>query len=84
MSFLIDQFLAFDAEPGDVFAGAVDPTRIGDVGPFLRRLHDASRSPAGPTALGTFTDPRVRAILPQAPGGRLFTDAFFRRSPSRR
>src|SRR5262249_1593043 len=30
----------------------------------------------GPTALGTFTDPRVRAIMPQAPAAPFPTDFF--------
>jgi predicted dienelactone hydrolase len=76
MSFLIDQFLAFDGEAGNFFEGAVDPARIGLSGHSFGGY--TSFAIAGGTfGLGTFTDARVKAILPQAPAANAFPDAFF-------
>jgi len=75
MSFLIDQFLAFDGESGNFFANAIDPNRIGASGhSFGGYTVLALAGGAGPA--GTFTDPRVKTILPQAPAAP-FSDAFF-------
>ncbi len=75
LSFLIDRFAAFSAEPGTPFTGAVDTTRIGASGhSFGGYTVFALAGGAGP--LGTFTDARVRAILPQAPAAP-FPASFF-------
>jgi predicted dienelactone hydrolase len=75
ISFVLDQFLAFDSEPGNFFAGAVDPARVGASGhSFGGYTAFALAGGAGPA--GTFTDPRVKAIMPQAPAAP-FSDAFF-------
>jgi predicted dienelactone hydrolase len=71
MSFLIDRFLAFDADPQSPFAGAIDGTRIGASGHSFGGL-TAFRL-AGPDPL---RDPRVKAILPQAPGSPFPPDFF--------
>jgi predicted dienelactone hydrolase len=74
LSFLLDRFFAFDAEPGNTFAGAIDTARVGASGhSFGGFTVLAIAGGAGP--LGTFTDPRVRAILPQAPAAP-FPPAF--------
>src|SRR5262245_32342212 len=75
LSFLLDRFFAFDAEPGNAFAGAIDTARVGASGhSFGGFTVFVIAGGAGP--LGTFTDPRVRAILPQAPAAP-FSSAFF-------
>src|SRR5262245_31738683 len=76
MSFLIDQLLAFDAEPGNFFDGAIDPGRIGMSGHSFGGYTTFAVA-GGPFALGTFRDPRIRAIFPQAPYSAIFPDAFF-------
>ncbi len=69
LSFLIDQFLAFNVEAGNRFEGAIVPEAIGASGhSFGGFTVFALAGPAG--------DPRIRAILPQAPGAP-FDDAFF-------
>ena len=76
MSFLIDEFSAFTAETGNFFDGAIDLERIGMSGHSFGGY--TSFALAGPDfALGTFTDPRIKAILPQAPAAFFFEDAFF-------
>jgi predicted dienelactone hydrolase len=75
MSFLIDQFEAFNTETGNFFAGAVDPARIGMSGHSFGGYTSFALA-GGEFFLGTFTDARVKAILPQAPAGP-FDDAFF-------
>ncbi len=76
MSFIIDRFLAFDAQPGHAFAGAIDENRIGasghSFGGFTAFLLAGTDGSAG----GAFVDERVKAILPQAPAAP-FSDAFF-------
>ncbi len=74
MSFLIDEFTAFDAAPGNFFEGAIDEAKIGASGhsfggftSFLLAGDDAG--------FGSFTDARVKAILPQAPAAG-FDTAF--------
>jgi dienelactone hydrolase len=63
LTFLIDQFLAFDAEGGTFFAGAIDANRIGATGHSYGG-HTVLALAVGSFSLGTFTEPRVRAILP--------------------
>jgi predicted dienelactone hydrolase len=76
LSFMIDQFLAFDGEPGNFFEAAIDPDRIGVSGHSFGGY--TSFAIAGGTfALGTFTDTRVKGILPQAPAASFFPDEFF-------
>ena len=75
LSFLIDRFLAFGSEPGNFFEGAVDATRVGAAGHSLggSTVMALARGPF--EALGqqrTFTDPRVKAILPLDPGPHYF------------
>jgi predicted dienelactone hydrolase len=69
MSFLIDQFLAFNAESGDRFVGSIIPEAIGMSGHSFGGF--TAFALAGPGG-----DPRVRAILPQAPAA-VFPDDFF-------
>src|SRR5262249_58892108 len=76
MSFLIDQLLAFDAEPGNFFDSAIDPGRIGMSGHSFGGYTTFAVA-GGTFALGTFRDPRIRAIFPQAPYTAIFPDAFF-------
>jgi predicted dienelactone hydrolase len=64
VSFLIDRFLAFSAEPGHFLEGAVDPARIGATGGSFGG-YTVTVLAVGPFFRGTFTDPRVKAILPQ-------------------
>ncbi len=75
LSFVIDQFLAMNATAGNMFAGAIDPDRIGasghSFGGFTVFLLAGGASP-----VGTFTDARIKAILPQAPAAP-FPDEFF-------
>ena len=76
LSFLIDTFVAFDADPGGFFEGAIDEDAIGASGHSFGGY--TTWALAGPGfAFGTFTDPRVKAILPQAPSSALFSDEFF-------
>ena len=75
LSFLLDRFTAFDAEPGNFFAGAVDTDRIGASGHSFGG-YTVFALAGGPSPFGTFTDRRVRAILPQAPGSP-FPPSFF-------
>ena len=75
MSFLIDQFSAFTAETGNTFDGAIDTTRIGASGHSFGG-YTVFAIAGGTSPLGTFTDPRVRAILPQAPAAP-FPPEFF-------
>lgn len=75
LSFLIDQFLAFNDSGGDAFEGAIDPTRIGVSGHSFGG-YTAFAIAGGDFGLGAFADLRVKAILPQAPANP-FPDAFF-------
>ena len=76
MSFLIDQFLAFDTTPGHFFEAGVDPDRIGASGHSFGG-YTTFALVGGSFALGAFTDPRVKAALPQAPSALPFADDFF-------
>ncbi|MCW5892945.1 MAG: hypothetical protein KIT14_20720 [bacterium] len=62
MSFLIDRFLAFDADPQSPFAGAIDGTRIGASGHSFGGFTSLRLAGADP-----LRDVRVKAIFPQAP-----------------
>jgi predicted dienelactone hydrolase len=76
MSFLIDELTALNAQPGHLLEGAIDPERIGMSGhSFGGYTSFALAGPAFP--LGTFTEPRIKAILPQAPAAFFFDAAFF-------
>ncbi len=61
--FLIDQALAFSAEAGNVLEGAIDPLRIGGSG-WSFGGYAVTTLATGPFFRGTFTDPRLKAILP--------------------
>jgi predicted dienelactone hydrolase len=76
MSFLIDELLGFDTTPGNFFEGAIDAARIGLSGHSFGGYTTFALA-GGAFGLGTFTDARVKAILPQAPAAFPFTDAFF-------
>ncbi|MGH7785945.1 MAG: alpha/beta hydrolase family protein, partial [Candidatus Binatia bacterium] len=76
MSLLIDRFLAFNAEPGNFFAGAIDADAIGMSGHSFGGYTTFALA-GGPFALGTFTEPRIKAIFPQAPAAIGQNDAFF-------
>jgi predicted dienelactone hydrolase len=76
MSFLIDEFLALNAEAGNFFEGAVDPGRIALSGHSFGGYTTFAVA-GGAFGLGTFTDARVKAIFPQAPSAALFLDDFF-------
>jgi len=70
LSFLIDQFLAFNGEPGNRFEGAILPEAIGASG------HSFGGFTSFILAGAVGGDPRIRAILPQAPAA-VFDNAFF-------
>jgi len=76
MSFLIDEMLAFNGEPGNFFEGAIDPAKIGLSGHSFGGYTTFAVA-GGAFPLGAFTDARVKAILPQAPAAGIFPDAFF-------
>ena len=76
MSFLIDQFTAFAAASGNFFEGAVDLDKIGMSGHSFGGYTTFALA-GGAFGLGTFSEPRIKAILPQAPFSGSFEDAFF-------
>jgi len=76
LSFLIDELTAFTAEPGHFLEGAIDPQKIGASGHSFGGYTVLALA-GGAFDLGTFTDARVKAILPQAPAAFFFEDAFF-------
>ena len=61
--FLIDRFLAFNAETGHFLEGAIDPDRIGGTG-WSFGGYAVTALASGPFFRGTFTDPRLKAIMP--------------------
>ena len=63
VSFLIDSFLQFSAEPGNLFEGSIDETAIGLTG------HSTGGLTAILATFGPLADPRVKATLPLAPMG---------------
>lgn len=71
MSFLIDRFLAFDADPQSPFAGAIDADRIGASGHSFGGYTSLRLAGADP-----LRDPRVKAILPQAPAAPFGPDFY--------
>jgi predicted dienelactone hydrolase len=76
MTFLIDRFLALNAESGSFFEGALEPEAIGMSGHSFGG-YTAFTLAGGAFALGTFTDARVKAILPLAPAAQFFDPSFF-------
>jgi predicted dienelactone hydrolase len=74
VSFLIDSFLQFSAEPGNPLEGAIDETAIGLTG------HSTGGLTAILATFGPLADPRVKATLPLAPlgcmvGSEAYTDS---------
>lgn len=76
MKFLMDQLLDAGTESGAVYAAAIDPERIGMSGhsyggyeAFILTGGEVRGTSLDETTvtLGTFTDARVKAILPMAP-----------------
>src|SRR3989442_888947 len=75
LRFVTDHMLAFDAAPGNFFADLIDGAHIAASGHSFGGFTDFLIA-GGPSPVGTFTDPRVRAIFPMAPAA-VFDDAFF-------
>lgn len=75
LSFLLDRLFAFNGEAGNVFAGAIDTARVGASGHSFGGFTVFALA-GGAGRPGSFTDPRIRAILPQAPAAP-FAPAFF-------
>ena len=71
VSFLIDSFLTFNGESGNFFAGAIDADRIAAAG-WSYGGYTALALAAGSFSLGTFTDARVKAILPLDGSAQVF------------
>ena len=71
ISFVIDRLTLGDVPLTADWAGALDASRIGVSG------HSFGGYTAYALASGTFRDPRVRAIFPQAPFSEVFDAAFF-------
>lgn len=76
MKFLMDQILDEGTESGAEFSASVDPERIGMSGhsyggyeAFILTGGEVTGTSLDETTvtLGTFTDPRIKAILPMAP-----------------
>lgn len=72
VSFLIDTYLAANADPGHFLYGRLDPTRIGAIGHSL----------GGATVLlstyhATLRDARIKATVALSPLGCVFLDNFF-------
>lgn len=72
VSFLIDHFLAENANGSSSFFGRIDGTRIGAIGHSL----------GGATVIlatyhGTIRDPRIKATVALSPLGCVFLDGFF-------
>jgi predicted dienelactone hydrolase len=71
VSLLIDRFVAFNEESGNFFAGAIDADRIGATG-WSYGGYTALALAAGTFSLGTFSDARVKAILPLDGSAQVF------------
>jgi dienelactone hydrolase len=72
LSFLIDTYLAANADSGSFLFGRIDPTRIGAIGHSL----------GGATVLlstyhATLRDPRIKATIALSPLACVFLDNFF-------
>ena len=78
MSFIIDQLEAMNVEPGHFLEGGIDATRIGASGHSFGGYTTFSLG-GGASNVGTFTDARVKALMPQAPASSdvFFPDEFF-------
>jgi predicted dienelactone hydrolase len=76
LSFLLDELALFDADPASFLYEGVDLDKVGASGHSFGGYTTWAVA-GGPFALGTFTDARVKAILPQAPASNFFDDAFF-------
>jgi predicted dienelactone hydrolase len=75
VSFVIDEVLGPSSVAGAFLDGRVDPARIGASGHSFGG-YTVFALAGGAGAAGTFTDPRVKAILPQAPAN-LQSAAFY-------
>jgi predicted dienelactone hydrolase len=75
-SFLLDQLALFDADPASFLHDGLDLEKVGAAGHSFGG-YTAFALAGGAFPLGTFTDPRVKAILPLAPASSFFPDAFF-------
>jgi predicted dienelactone hydrolase len=73
---VIDEMLARSAAPGTFLTGAVDPDRIGASGHSFGGFTSFILAGGTGSTFGTFLDPRVRAILPQAPAAALPEELF--------
>jgi predicted dienelactone hydrolase len=71
VSFLIDQLVAFNSGGSNFFAGAIDADRIAATG-WSYGGYTALALAAGSFSLGTFTDPRVKAIIPLDGSAQVF------------
>ena len=72
VSFMIDTFLAFSAEPGHMFEGSIDAARIGMTG----------HSNGGMTTLvvtfdQNLRDTRIKAAMPMSPPGCIFQPGYY-------
>ncbi len=76
VSFLIDEFTLFNSEPGNFFEATLDLSRIGMSGHSFGGYTSLALA-GGSFALGTFTDTRIKAALPQAPAAWFFDPSFF-------
>jgi predicted dienelactone hydrolase len=75
-SFLLDQLEAFEVVPASFLHDGLDLEKVGATGHSFGGYTTFALA-GGPFPLGTFTDPRVKAILPQAPASSFFPDDFF-------
>jgi predicted dienelactone hydrolase len=75
-SFLIDELEAFDADPASFLHEGLELGEIGAAGHSFGGYTTFALA-GGSFPLGTFTDPRVKAILPLAPASSFFPDDFF-------
>jgi predicted dienelactone hydrolase len=76
MSFLIDAMGELAGEAGGFFEGAVDLDKVGMSGHSFGGYTSLALA-GGSFDLGSFHEPRIKAILPQAPAAGFFEDAFF-------
>lgn len=76
MSFLIDQLEAFQVDDGHFLAGVLDLDAIGMSGHSFGGYTSFALA-GGSFSVGTFTEPRIDAIYPQAPAAFGFDAGFF-------